>query len=284
MRFNINSRDYVVGLALALLAVGAAGQSHATLGPVDQAQKQVVDYLASLADVRCKETVVQEKLTEKGHVQVSEHSEFDYFIMMQGDGSDFQLMESRVASLASRPKPLPMLVTNGFSTLLLIFHPYYRNSFQFDVGPEESVDGRSMLPVHFAHIPGERSPAALALRGREYALDLQGTAWVDAQSGHVVKMEASLLKDMSDLGLQSLDIHVDYELTSRGSNLASAMLPVSAVIDLKTTHQHWRNTHAFKDYGTFATSVEQGPAVILPVTPSPPSLARPSTYGDGYAR
>ena len=284
MRVSNNLRNLTCAIWFSLSVTQAFGQSRPAADPVDQAQKQVVAYLADLADVRCTETVVQEKLAENGHVLASEHSEFDYFIMMQGDSSDFQLMESRLATLSTRPKPLPMLVTNGFSTLLLIFHPYYRDSFQFEVGPEENVNGESLRPVHFAHIPGERSPAALALRGREYALDLQGTAWVDVQSGHVVRMDASLLKDMSDLGLRSLSIHVDYELTSRGSNLASMMLPVSAVIDLRSTKQHWRNTHFFKNYGSFTTSVEQGPAKTVSVPSLPKSVPRPTTYGDGYSR
>ena len=284
MRLIPNSRYFAAALALAICTVYADGQSTGAAGPVDQAQKQVLAYLADLADVRCRESVVQEKLTANGHVQASEHSEFDYFIMMQGDNHDFQLTESRLAILSTRHKPLPMLVTNGFSTLLLVFHPYYRDSFQFEAEPEKNVDGRLILPVHFSHIPGARSPAALALRGREYALELQGTAWIDEQSGHVVRMDASLQKDMSDLGLRALTIHVEYELMSRGGKLASAMLPVSAVIDLETTRQHWRNTHRFEDYGSFTTSAEQGPAVIL----SPPSLptAKPSptSYGDGYSR
>ena len=32
-------------------------------------------------------------------------------------------------------------------------------------------------------IPGTRSPAALALRGREYPLELSGSAWIDPQTG-----------------------------------------------------------------------------------------------------
>jgi hypothetical protein len=88
-----------------------------------------------------------------------------------------------------------------------------------------------------------------------------------------VSMDATLAKDMSDLGLRSLSIHVDYELTFRGSKLTSAILPVSAVIDLKTTRQHWRNTHAFRDYGSFTTSSEQGPAQTLQVPKLPSSVA-----------
>jgi hypothetical protein len=266
-------RDLTLVVWFSLAAMRGVGQPRPAGDAVDLAQKQVIAYIADLADVRCKETVVQEKFAENGHVLASEHSEFDYFIMMQGDGTDFQLMESRLLSLGGRPKPLPMLVTNGFSTLLLIFHPYYRDSFEFEVGAEESVRGRPSIPVHFRHIAGMRSPAALSLRGREYALELQGTAWVDEQSGHVVSMDASLMKDMSDLGLRSLSVHVDYELTPKGTRLPSAMLPVSAVIDLKTPRQHWRNTHTFWDYGSFTTSAEQGPAQVLAVPKLPSSVA-----------
>ena len=72
-----------------------------------------------------------------------------------------------------------MLVTNGIATVLLVFHPYYRDSFKFEIGPDEMVNGKPAIPVHFTHIPGRRTPAALALRGREYPLDLEGTAWLD---------------------------------------------------------------------------------------------------------
>ena len=75
-------------------------------------------------------------------------------------------------------KPAAKVVTNGFSTVLLVFHPYYRSSFEFETGPDELVDGKPAVPVHFAHIPGRRTPAALALRGREYPLELRGTAWL----------------------------------------------------------------------------------------------------------
>ena len=53
-----------------------------------------------------------------------------------------------------KPARQPLLLTNGFSTLLLVFHPYYRNAFEFTTGPAESLDGRSVIPVHFAHIQG----------------------------------------------------------------------------------------------------------------------------------
>ena len=125
------------------------------------------------------------------------------------------------------------------------------------------IDGKPAVPVHFSHIAGRRSPAALALRGREYPLELKGTAWLDRQSGEVVKMDAGLLHDMSDVGLRSLNIHVEYKRTNLGKSMANIALPTLAVVDVTTPRQHWRNTHVFDDYKSFSTDAEQDPNVKI---------------------
>jgi len=246
---------------LALAAPWCAGQSASTANVIDLAQRQVTGYLAKLADLHCTETVTQQKLSGNGHVQATERAKYDYLIMMSGTGDDFRLNESRIVSTAGHDKhpQLPMLVTNGVATLLLVFHPYYRDSFKFDIGEDEMVNGQPAIPVHFTHIPGRRTPAALALRGREYPLDLAGTAWLDRRSSQVVKMEAHLLRDMSDVGLRSLEIHVEYKPVD--PKVASVDVPAMAVVDVTTPRQHWRNTHVFDDYRGFSIEAEQDPNV-----------------------
>jgi len=61
--------------------------------------------------------------------------------------------------------------------MLLLFHPYYRDSFLFEQEAEELVDGKPAIPVRFTQIEGRRALVALALRGREYPLVLAGTVW-----------------------------------------------------------------------------------------------------------
>ena len=239
----------------------AAGESKPAPSPIDLAQRQVTAYLAKLADLHCTESVTQEKLSGNGHVEATERAKYDYLIMMDGNQDDFQLNESRIESSTSRHKPLPMLVTNGAATVLLVFHPYYRDGFDFETGPDEMLDGKPAIPVHFKHIPGRRTPAALALRGREYPLELEGTAWLDKQSGEVVKVEATLLHDMSDIGLKSMHILVDYKPALLGKTISSMTLPAMAVVDVTTPLQHWRNTHLFGDYKTFSTDAEQDPNI-----------------------
>ncbi len=244
--------------------VMASGQAAAPASSLlDLAQRQIGLYLAKLADLHCLETVTQEKLTGNGKVEATERAQFDYLIMMGGNGEGFQLNESRIESPNTPHKVLsmPMLVTNGVSSVLLVLHPYYRDSFELKPGPAETVDGKSMTPVHFTQIQGRRTPAALAVRGREYPLELQGTLWLDESSGDVMKVEAGLLRDMSDVGLRSLQIQVRYQAVNLKGSAKPMTLPALAVVEVTTARQHWRNTHVFEQYKTFTTYTEEDPSV-----------------------
>ncbi len=263
MRLYRNFVSFISAFILLVIGIKCGAQSSLVNEHSERAQRQVLAYVAKLADLHCAESVVQEKLTRSGHVEATDRSKFDYLIMMQGDGNGFQMNESRIESTAAKHKPLPLLVTNGFSTLMLIFHPYYRDSFRFESGAIRDVDGRLLLPLHFAHLSGTRTLAALALRGREYALDLEGIAWLDPSTGDVVKIEANLMRDMSDVGLHSLSIRVDYKTVDLGKEAGSMLLPSTAVIDVETPRQHWRNTHSFSNYRSFSTEVEQDPNVKI---------------------
>ena len=257
-------KAWCLAVALAFLLVQAVAGAEEPPAPfhnptVEQVQKQVVDFIGKLADLHCTEDVVQEKLRPNGSVEAAAKSQFDYFLYIQGNNYDFQLSESRLEIGTPKQKKEPLLLTNGFSTLLLVFHPYYRDGFQFSVGDREALDARPVIPVHFVHVAGTRSPAAMAMRGREFPLDLKGTAWVDAASGEVVRMEASLANDMSDVGLRGMTVRVDYGPSLRASD--KFMLPARATVDLETPRQHWRNTHVFRNYKLFSTDATQDPDV-----------------------
>jgi hypothetical protein len=261
---------FAVAVAFLLAAPRTAGAQQVTpVNLVDQAQKQVVTYITKLADLHCIEDVVQEKLKPNGGTELSSKSQYDYFLYMQGNSYDFQLSESRLEVGTQKPAHQPLLLTNGFSTLLLVFHPYYRSAFEFTAGPEETLDGHSVIPVHFAHIQGARSPAAMALRGREFPLELEGTAWLEANSGQVVRMDAGLEREMTDVGMKSLKIRVDYMPSPKASD--HFMVPAKAVVDLETPRQHWRNIHTFHNYKLFSTEANQDPDVKVKATKESPA-------------
>jgi len=255
-------------LLFAASAWSANGPASIGADPLALAQEQVAHYVSRLADLHCTETVIQQKLNAKGRVEAAQRSQFDYLIMMNGNSQEFQLNESRIEMPDPKHKAVPasMLTTNGMTTVLLVFHPYYNDAFSFEIGPEEELAGKAAIPVHFAHINGRRTPAALALRNREFPLELKGTAWLDTQSGQVMQVNAGLMRDMSDVGLRSLDIQVEY--TSKALDGEVLTVPSKAVVDVTTPRQHWHNTHVFDNYKSFSTDAEQDPN--YKVHPEPP--------------
>ena len=78
-----------------------------------------------------------------------------------------------------------------------------------------------------------------------------------------MKMDASLLYDMSDVGLRSLSIHVEYKPSNLAKTATNMTLPAVAVVDVTTPRQHWRNTHVFDSYKSFSTDAEQDPNIKI---------------------
>ncbi len=150
-----------------------------------------------------------------------------------------------------------MLISNGFSTLFLIFHPYYIGGFRFERDGEEMVGGRTLERVKFAAIPGARTPAALAIRGREYPLPLAGRAWLDPQTGMVARIQAALAADFDDIGLRSMDVDVEYAPVRLPGWQRDYLFPAVATVEVETVRQHWRNIHRFTRYRQFMVGTEQ---------------------------
>ncbi|MFI5113301.1 MAG: hypothetical protein ACHP9S_10770 [Terriglobales bacterium] len=243
-------------LLLCALAAPAADKQPADI--VDRARAQVGNFIKLFSEVRCTEEVSQFKLTKKGKVEHQEKSVYDYLVIAQESGSDLSLQESRLEQQgAARKTNVPMLVTNGFATLLLVFHPSYQDSFDFSPPEVDVANGQTLAKVHFRHRPNKPSTTELVLRGREYPLDLTGTAWIDPESGSIVRIEAELAQSMDDIGLRVLRTDVEYApVTLRGVD-ATLRLPSVAKVEVETARQHWRNVHRFHGYQHFDVSVEE---------------------------
>lgn len=227
---------------------------------LERTAKQASSFLDLISEVNCTERVLQEKLTENGKVVEKEATTYDYLIILSTSDGDLNLVESRIAPGAAKQKEkvrAPLLISNGFSTLFLVFHPYYAASFQFTREGEESLNGHTLTKIHFQHIPGMRSPAALAVRGREYPLDLNGTAWVDAATGVIAKLTANIDSGMEDVGLRTLRSEVRFAPVSFHDSPEAFWLPAQTTVEVETRHQHWRNTHRFSDYKRFSVNTKE---------------------------
>jgi len=220
---------------------------------------QTSEFLDQFSDVKCTELVRQEKLGKDDKVELKEESTYDYLVILTNTGGELNLSESRIPVHEAKRdrKNTPMLLSNGFATLFLVFHPYYSEAFKFSLAGEEVIAGRTMEKINFQHVPGMKSPAALALRGREYPLELTGTAWIDPQTGSIAKIEAGIADTLQDVGLKALNSEIDFTPMPFSGVNQVYWFPTVAKVEVETPRQHWRNLHQFSSYKKFEVSTEE---------------------------
>ena len=143
--------------------------------------------------------------------------------------------------------PSPLLASTGnFATMMLILHPYYQNSFEFsDLGIVEEGGRQLGAGWDSRFRPGKRSPSVLRAGAREYPLTWRGEVLLDEATGRIASVRASLGSQLEEIGLESLETTVRYGPVP--GQESAEWLPLEAVIDMKTRHQHWRNVHTFAE-------------------------------------
>ncbi len=220
---------------------------------------QVSSLLEQFSDVKCTEQVRQQKLAPNGKVERDAQSTYDYLVILTNAGGELSVNESRLAlhEVKADKKNTSLLVTNGFATLFLIFHPYYAESFEFTAVGPDLIGGHKEEKVSFQYVRGRRSPAVLALRGREYPLPLSGTAWIDPETGAIARITADIGNRMEDVGLKTMHSEVNYAPVMFRGVKAPYWFPAQAQVEVETERQHWRNTHVFTDYKRFSVSTEE---------------------------
>ena len=150
-----------------------------------------------------------------------------------------------------------MLISNGFATLFLVFHPLYAEAFKFTHVGHEVIAGRTFEKISFQHIPGMKTPAALALRGREYPLELAGTAWIDPDTGSIFKIQATIADTLQDVGLKALTSEIEFAPLTFADSKQAYWFPTQARVEVETPRQHWRNLHQFTSYKKFSVNTEE---------------------------
>lgn len=221
------------------------------------ARKLIDRFFEQTANVVCNEDVAQTMVGKNGKPMYREESIFEYQLQSNSRSGSLKLVESREPRKeAFRDPSKTLLITNGFASMLLVLHQNFEPSYTFQPVGEEVIDGRSLVKIHFKPVAGASSPAAIQLRGRNYPLPLTGDIWIERESGSVVKLVTSLESSMDDLGLHQLHSEIHYAIVQFHDPEEAYWMPSSAVIDVETPKQHWRNVHRFTSYKRFRATIQ----------------------------
>jgi hypothetical protein len=255
----------ILSLCLNILAAGAllsadleTTTSGVALGDILANARRSVDvFFSQFGSVTCVEKVTQEKISKEGKIELAQKSKFDYLVFLNMEKDGPKIDESRLQQgKKEKAKNLPLLITNGLPTLLLVFHPYYQESFHFRLEGDELADGHWLARIQFQHIPETRSTTALRLRGNYYPLDIQGIAWIDPETGAIHRITARLVAPVSDLNFKVLNMEVRYDSHKFSSVEGIYWLPSTATIGIQSERQRWRNVHQYSNYKRFTVNTE----------------------------
>jgi hypothetical protein len=222
-----------------------------------RARNQIDRFFEQTSNVVCNEDIAQTLVGKNDKPIYREESKFEYQLLASARTGSLKLNETREPrKVAFRDPTKTLLITNGFASMLLVLHPTYEPSFVFEPVSEEIIDGRTLVKIHFKPIAGTSSPAAIQLRSRNYPLPLTGEVWIDTQSGAVVKLISHLESSLDDIGLHDIRSEIHYAIVQFRDPQESYWMPSSAVIDVETPKQHWRNVHRFTDYRRFRATIQ----------------------------
>ena len=257
-------RRVVIVVAILLLAssfVRAQAPNPDSLDKIlDRTSQRVSGFVDQFSNVKCIEQVTQQKFRPDGKVELEQQSVFDYLVILTNSAGDISLNESRLPlkeAKINRRQDVSMLLSNGFATLFLVFHPAYINNFEFTEAGTDTIEGHPARKLKFEHIRNTRSIAALALRGREYPLELSGKAWIDPASGDIMRIEAGIASTLEDVGMKTLESAVRFTPVVFSKDQSPFWFPAEAVVEVETPKQHWRNTHHFSSYKQFSVTTEE---------------------------
>ncbi len=247
-------------ILLACLVTRAAGQDAKPVDPVvAKAQEQMEHFVEEFGTLRCDERVMQQKLKPNDKVQYGQETVYDSFMMIRFEEGKIRVFEQRLEQkLPHHPVFKPLVTTSGFSTLAIIFHPYYAASFRFARLDDDLLDGKLLARIRFEYIPGTPSPAVYQKFAGDQPIEFSGTAWIDPASGVIHKIEADTGPSLKEMGLKDLRAQLTYGEVTLDGETDPRWLPVSATVDLETPRQHWRNIHHFTDYREYRSTVRIG--------------------------
>lgn len=229
---------------------------------------RATQFTEQFSAIMCTETVEQRKKELNGKTILERKSTFDYLVLLQAAGEELLVEESRVQrGKAPKESDRPLLTTNGFSTLILIFHPLFQPHFRFEDAGEQTWNGRQWQVLQFAHIAGRRTPSVLQFHQRDYPVSWQGTAWIDGKTNAIARIQVRLLAPMEEAGLAQLSSDVTYAPVKLGDS-PEMFLPQSVMVDAGTKRQRWENKHTFMGYRQFQVSTDSRPETPVEEPPA----------------
>jgi Flp pilus assembly protein TadD len=229
----------------------------------EQTGNRVREFVTAVNSITATETLEHEVIDEHGFPAKRESRAYTYVASLQEiRPGRYKVEEYRNGKTGKDVFP-EHLATFGLTSLVMIFHPAYRDEYDFSCEGLSRWHGGRAWQVHFHQRPDK------PVRVRGYQMDkqmfplaLRGRAWIAVDTYQILSLETDLVTPVPQIPLNAEHISIQYAPVKFGTNKKELWLPESAelFVDFNVRRIH-RSDH-FTDYMLF--SVDETEKISAP--------------------
>jgi tetratricopeptide (TPR) repeat protein len=219
------------------------------------------------------EQIHQERLGKDGKVARALDQDFRYLLLAPTEKWGLGIEEHRAtaqgANAALHGSDQGLMLTAGFASVSLLFHPAYQDGAGFRYLGRQSLDGKDLHVIAFAQNPQRARTEECFSTDEGFALILlQGLAWIDPTNFQIVRLRTDLLALQSKVRLQRQTTEIHFKEVSFKEVATAFWLPQEVSVTVDWRGRIYRNWHRYSDFKLFNVETkEERKALSLPAPP-----------------
>lgn len=215
---------------------------------------RVEQFASDISKFSAIEDLVHERVDELGHAITKESHKYNFVAAISDEKPGYLEVDEYRGENAQATEFPDNMVTKGFPSLALVFHPAMRDNFEFVCEGLGELQGRATWLVHFRQREDRPNRIhELKSGGMTYRVDLKGRAWISAATFQIVRIEAELVKPMPNIQLLTEREIVDYGPVQFRSKNTELWLPIKADLYLDLRKHRYYRQHSFSHFMLFST-------------------------------
>lgn len=218
--------------------------------------EELVDDVSRFAAI---EDLTHQTLDELGNPIDTERRKYDYVASIAETEPGFLAVDEYRSSVTRFYDFPGGIVSTGFSSLALVFHPHVRDNFELRCEGLGEWNGQATWLIHFRQRDDRPNRMhSYDIGGQIYPVKLKGRAWISPDKFQIVRIEAEMVAPMPEILLLSEHQIVDYGPVPFPRKQVSLWLPKSAEIYFDFRKHRYHRRHSFDHYMLYSVdSIEK---------------------------
>jgi hypothetical protein len=243
--------------------------------------RNVSDLFTNLPNISSMEAIHQEKLTRKGKTDTAQQFKYRYLMLAPDQPWGPGIDEHRADAKGNETPQLGLsdnsMLTSGFVSAPLIFHPAYQKGSIFRLLGQQKVKDRNTYVIVYAQDPAKSRLAGSFQQGNITKMTYtQGIAWVDAENYQIIRLTTDLLAPLPMVKLDKETTDINFSQVQFNHPAQKFWLPEAVTVTLDWNGKLLRNQHAYSDFMVFNVDSSQKigkPKNAENTTEEPPAAA-----------